>query len=156
LQSVDGLRDLSDAEFDQQTRFRFVLQMTDPTQGPSATEIVRQAAAAAAEPEPEQQAGVATDADAEERDFSSSEEDWDDFQAPPMPENPPDQIVPPGMTAGGLARRRASLAPQVRLRHGRCTLDLRAIAHLLVPPHTPSESVVERFCYNCCVTAHST
>lgn len=130
--------------------------MTDPTQGPSATEIVRQAAAAAAEPEPEQQAGVATDADVEERDFSSSEEDWDDFQAPPMPENPPDQIVPPGMTAGGLARRRASLAPQVRLRHGRCTLDLRAIAHLLVPPHTPSESVVEQFCYNCCVTAHST
>ena len=117
LQSVDGLRDLSDTEFDQQMRFRFVMQMTDPTQGPSATEVVRQAAAAAAEsatePEPESAAATAPDADADERDFSS-EEEWDAFQAPPMPENQQDQVVPPGMTAGGLARRRASLAPQVR------------------------------------------
>jgi hypothetical protein len=110
MQAIEGLRGLSDVEFDQQARFSFVLQMTDPTQGPSPTEVLRLAAAATAEPEPEG-AAVTVTADDDERDYSS-EEEWDAFQAPPLPES--DQVVPPGMTAGGLARRRASLAPQVR------------------------------------------
>lgn len=111
MQAIEGLRGLSDVEFDQQARFSFVLQMTDPTQGPSPTEVLRLAAAATAEPEPEG-AAVTVTADDDERDYSS-EEEWDAFQAPPLPES--DQVVPPGMTAGGLARRRASLAPQPAL-----------------------------------------
>ena len=123
LQALNGARDLSDTEFDQQTRFGFVLQMTDPTKGPSAAEVVKQAHHAAAEtagagvtthagrePAPEPAAAAADDE--EEQDFSS-EEEWDAFQAPPLPEPGQAEIVPPGMTAGGLARRRASLAPQV-------------------------------------------
>eukprot|EP01048_Picozoa_sp_COSAG05_P009501 COSAG05_NODE_786_length_7335_cov_1255.905058_2_plen_104_part_00 len=42
----------------------------------------------------------------------TDEEEWDAFVESRMPLPAATNIVPPGMTAGGLARRRASLAPQ--------------------------------------------
>ena len=67
------------------------------------------AAAGQVEPAPEPSQAAADEE-------SSDDDEFGDFVSAPLPEPPAPgaEVVPPGLTAGSVARRRASLAPQVR------------------------------------------
>jgi hypothetical protein len=114
LEVVAKQRALNPMEAEQQERFSWVMRIT--TAAPSAIEVVKAAAQANSSSAPD--LAAKQDDEFNPRSGSEEEDDWDDFQVAPLPAPAlagAAEVLPSGMTAAGVARRRASLAPQPSL-----------------------------------------
>ena len=116
-----------------------MLDLTSECDAASAAQVVRAAAGQAPEPAPEPASQAAADEE------SSDDDEFGDFVSAPLPEPPAPgaEVVPPGLTAGSVARRRASLAPQVRTCCCLAMLASRVVAALtpkalLIGPAVPA------------------
>ena len=135
--TLDGLnamqcsRKLNQLETEQKERITFLMECTQSA--PSAVEVLKEAEKVAAglmdsyseSGSPRNLADLADDdfnpragQGADDEDAEEEEDEWDEFSGAPLPSAAPagqPEVAVAGITAAGVARRRASLAPQAAL-----------------------------------------